>query len=1006
MKNISKIKFLLISILIGGVSALICANSALASAFNTYNGKNLRDCYHISKLQENLDLLKNEQFENAKNKQEMLALKKTYISQMQTMIDTCQKLQKGFPNIFANAENLASDQDAIKTIFGQENKYIGKDKFTDEEIHDIYAQYLYKQIAASGNKDYGNSLLKTFADNNVKVDQTYVAIQTKYQGNRCGNNYPFGCPAKQKCWNCKGTRTVPGQPSQPYDDYSCSETAPAVSPTGTEHCSVIETSGDKGTTWVIPQVGGASWKIETKATGESTQTSSLLGIETEKMETSITGENTYVDVTDVVRSNAGYCNIEGLKTDYMANCYSCVVVSTLIRTFMNISNITYPLTQAAGVKLLAIGMCLWLAFFVLQKISSFVSLEPMKILQELFTFFFKCLLAYTLVTSGLRMITDLLVDPILKAGADYGIGIIDSVMSDWSTTEDSTKSSDEYYQMEKVKDQQDAAKVEQEKDVKVLGQLDATKTRPENLSQLKESGRNYCQTSSGDAFGAHQLDYRWQAFNFAQQCSDPRFKNALAKVGIKKSCGGNDACGKKVRDALLPVVNQICSEPGGKQKMQEWQEKYHRENNFVPAFNLINAHCKLNPKLTLSNYNQPQYFTLSAALISGYNHNQTATQEAVGNIKCSGTYNEMGNQLYDGLDKWWINNKFNSGKNHRYLDEKKMCQDILAGKNIDTTQLASSSDSSYSSSPTYSSVQHNYYLVKDKNESYSLIPISSDGKTVVDSTVFDKIMKISRKADQAVSLNFVIGDAIICHSMHAGAYQFSTKITKTIGINFYFPDIWLWACGALIWFFALMVTIGVNFYLLDLSFKVGFALLALPITIGLWPFNKFKDEFVKCIKIIANAAGTFMFLGISTGLSVVLISTALGGTDALFDAINNDDKRYISEKFSLTGGSFLLILFAFLYSHKLISETVSKMADAFFSAVTNGLNPMHKKTTQTIDFAKKQATNAISEIGGGIGKSVNKNVVNPLKNGAQNMTKKAARGVVKGVSSLMGGGKK
>lgn len=536
----------------------------------------------------------------------------------------------------------------------------------------------------------------------------------KATDNACGDKYPYGCPDGTVCMEHNTSY------STEFSDITMRSFSCKSPDEKTIYGSSHQVDNSKVGS-VTMSVGGptAISNVVTSDGDSKVATFSLLNGFHGLDDFNQTGE------VENLRTNAA-CKIEEMKQDYLSTCYSCVIVSTLIRTFMNITEVTYPLTQEAGITLLTIGMFLWLAFFVLGKISSFVSLEPMDMLNELFKFFFKCLVAYTLITSGLKMLTVMLVNPILEAGADYGIGIIDSV-------------------------------------------------------------------------------------------------------------------------------------------------------------------------------------TPSSINIDGYTSQDTRTYK-----------------------------------------------------------------------------------------------LSSSG--VMDQKVFSKIMDISKKADNAVSLNFVIGNALICHSTHAGAIQFAKKITDYVGIPFYFPDIWLWLCGAAIWFFAFMVVMGVNFYLLDLSFKIGFALLAFPITIGLWPFNKFKDKFAACLKIIINAAGTFMFLGITTGISIQLISAAMGGTDALFEAIAADNKKYISEKFSLTGGAFILILFAFLYSHKLISETVSKMADHFFSAVTSGMNPMHEKTTQAIDFAKKAVTTVATGVVGVAGGAANI-AATAAKTAAKGAAKKAARGAVKGVRNFMNRGK-
>ena len=582
---------------------------------------------------------------------------------------------------------------------------------------------LEENIQADGKWNEYQSMLK-------ELKETVIQIKKLPFENDCGDLFPYGCPNGEKCWTREVTKTSvskygTGMSVGSIDnkktkttEWSCSVDSPGTD--WKESSKGSQGIGRKEETTEI--MGGTIERSSTQTNNDgSTDLHSertdvlegvpIIGTTPQSVDAHIDADGNVTWSTDVIdfRSNEA-CHIDQLKEKYVGTCYSCVVVSAIISTFMAVANLAEPLMQDAGTKLLLIGMMIWIPIYILGKLSSFVSLEPMKMAQELLTFFFKCLLAYTLITSGLKTISTLIVNPLLVAGADYGIAIIDTVM-------------------------------------------------PEKL-------------------------------------------------------------------------------------------------------------------------------------------------------------------------------------------------------NIDG--------------------------VTEDNKSYRIAASNS-----IDRKVFDRIMTISKKADAAVSLNFVIGNALFCHSYHAGAISFKIPITETTSIPFYFPDFWLMLCGAVIWFFAFMVVMGINFYLLDLSFKIGFALMALPITLGLWPFNKFKSKFVECVKIIINAAGTFMFLGISTGITIVLISSALGGTERLLKEINENNQEYVSQLFSLTGSSFLIILFAFFYSHNLISETVSKLTDKFFSSKMSGLNPMHEKTTQMIDFAKKQIGNAASAISGGVG--------GMAANATRGVATKAARKVVDGI---------
>ena len=505
----------------------------------------------------------------------------------------------------------------------------------------------------------------------------------------CGYNYPYGCPKGKKCYKTKANISnirggmAASATNINTDGWDCIDEKEAdVGERKQDHFNADST--------VIREATADEDKTTT--TTVSSTFSTALGTRSKLDEDgNFSLETTYAGGTLVnwgtfdvngnkleapARTNKD-CDIEADRQSYLGTCYSCMIVSAIIRTFLAAVNISMPLMQEAGATLLGLGMLLWLAVYVLQKLSSFVSLEPMKMLQDLFAFFFKCAIAIILITSGIKMIASLIVNPILSAGAEYGIAFIDTVTP---------------------------------KTVSVNG--------------LTSQDSNIYQTVPGE---------------------------------------------------------------------------------------------------------------------------------------------------------------------------------------------------------------------------------------ILDKKVFDKIMEVSKKADAAVSINFVIGNAVMCHSTHAGAIVVAKKIQDIIGIEFYFPDVWLWVCGAAIWIFAFMVVMGVNFYLLDLSFKIGFALLAMPFTLGLWPFNKFKDKFTECLKMVVNAAGTFMFLGITTGMSIVLISAALGGTDELFEAIKNDNKVYISQKFGFTSGAFLLIIFAYAYSYNLISATVSKLTNKFFGSSISGAvgTPIHEGTTGAINTAKE-----------------------------------------------------
>lgn len=462
-----------------------------------------------------------------------------------------------------------------------------------------------------------------------------------FAGEACGANNPDGCPEGQKCYKIR---------------YDITITRGGIAPDMTVHDnSVFECHTDKE----IEKLRNPGLFSRVKA------------LSIEKVEGS---------------------KIAKMQELYQGKCYSCVIIKTLMETFLNACSKAYDITSEAGVKLLVLGALVWMAFFVMKNVSSLSNIEPGAMMNTLTVFLFKVMVAYILITSGLGVLIKYTINPLLTAGADFGIAFM-SVTSD--------------------------------------------------ISGAPELNANYAVT-----------------------------------------------------------VPTISASDGG-----------------------------------------------------------AATE-------------------------------------------------------------------------------------------------------IVSSDVMNRIMFFAQNLDKNVSTNLVIGHAMTCWSMNGGAWDFSL---------FKMVNLWLWFCGALIWFVGFMLTLGIGYYLLDISFKLGFAIMALPVVIGLWPFNVTKGKVTAVISIMLKAAGTFVFLALTTTYALAMINVALRDVPTLFAKIEAGDAIWISNTFDLTGPYFLIILFVYLYSMKLISSTVSDYVDKFFKdSVFGGADPMHGKLTQMTDFAKQQAMRPVKWAGGKASDAVKK----------------------------------
>lgn len=239
-----------------------------------------------------------------------------------------------------------------------------------------------------------------------------------------------------------------------------------------------------------------------------------------------------------------------------------------------------------------------------------------------------------------------------------------------------------------------------------------------------------------------------------------------------------------------------------------------------------------------------------------------------------------------------------------------------------------------------------------------------DGPTeIVSERVMNKVLKFSESVSNEVAMNLAMGNALTCFSIKEG-YLFYVPGLISLRI----PDIWLWLCGAAIWCAGFMLTLSVCYYLIDIPFKLGFAIIALPVVIGLWPFKLTTGKLKSCIQIVLNSAGTFLFLALSSSYAMRLIDESLNvkegpkgaehltGKDALMYAMEHDNVKYIEEVFEFTGPYFIIILFCYIYAIKLISEVTNKYPTEFFeNGMTAGASPMHHTATAATMWAANKA---------------------------------------------------
>ena len=243
------------------------------------------------------------------------------------------------------------------------------------------------------------------------------------------------------------------------------------------------------------------------------------------------------------------------------------------------------------------------------------------------------------------------------------------------------------------------------------------------------------------------------------------------------------------------------------------------------------------------------------------------------------------------------------------------------------------------------------------------------GVELLSADMLNKIMGFNESLDRVVSTNLVIGHALTCHSVNAGAWVNHSIMDFQIIV----PNVWIWLCGAAIWFAGFMLVLAVSYYLLDISFKIGIAIMIFPLLMALWPFSSTAGKVKTCIKTMLSSAAIFAFLAITTSYAMAMISVTLRDVPELFERVEKGDSKWISDTFDITGPYFILILFAYLYSIKLVRSTVDDYVNKFFGGgLMANASPMHSEMTRMTDIAKKATVGAgkaaVGAATGGAGK--------------------------------------
>ncbi len=661
-----------------------------------------------------------------------------------------------------------------------------------------------------------------------------------------------------------------------------------------------------------------------------------------------------------------------LQARYQAGCWSCLVVEKLTSAFLHAASKGIIVTQEAGIAVLIIGTLLWMAFWGLKNVSSFTELQVGNILNDLFKTLFKVGLAYLVIVEGTSVISKFVITPIMSVGAlmgqEFWTAEIKEYTEDWDTITDA-----------------DTAMLEQElkKDAPQLETPLPDSTSSEN-SELSEEEKAYDAeaTKQNEAvFSQTEIPnllvpglsggYITSLFGCRPR---PCAGCSSTHMGIDAAVTAKEACNPVVAAGPGTITYKVQRSGSGNVTGYGYYAIIDHGTISGNRWKTYYAHMKMNSGAASGTSKKVRQGEKIGCI--GNTGVGTGAHLHFG-VYFSGTVN---NKKIDGYidplslpaKKICSINKSQCDGAHRKICESSIIQQNppkgqsikaggwpAAGQAVSLMTSASNTTSTGSGAADYDSL-----VVDIPQEIKYTGPVD-----IMPTTVMNSILGAIRAITNKLSDIQVLGNMMMCYStMENGGAISLDLIVKTM----YIPNIITWLEGAVIWCLGFMLVLSISYYLLDISFKIGFAVLAFPLVMGFWPFKISESKLYMIISIIIKSSALFAFLALITMFGMQLLDEALvgGGLEALFSKIDNlilgtgdlDEDQLrdeINENIHIFSASFVLSIFALIYFMKLVQKTSSDLVNKFFPDKTFGdASPMHSTATMMTSFAKNMVAAA------------------------------------------------
>lgn len=736
------------------------------------------------------------------------------------------------------------------------------------------------------------------------------------------------------------------------------------------------------------------------------------------------------------------------EAKYTSGCWSCLVVGSLTSAFLNVAAKALQVCQDAGYILLILGFAIWLAFWGLKNASSFTEIKGGNILNELLIMAGKIVIAYVCISMGAVAIRNYVVTPIMGIGAT----IAQNFWSDNSEISKKGKSASSYmedFEWEEITEEDVQAMMDFVNKQENTGSTPIPQQSENNGLSEEEQQENEAAAAENEANFAKSAIPNLIIPGVASGC-------VSSGAGCRPASAGGSLCHKGVDVGCIGNANAHCvpyiaSGPGRVyyQDIGGYGHVAKVEHGTVGSYNWKTTYNHMNGSLT-------EQLKRSHNL---YNGKEVKQGEPIGCAGSSGTKNGV---VVDNAYAQHVHFEvFASGRHVDplalpageivFIDD--ICGPFLSEPNPKPKKTKNCNGSNRISSPAAErflnckSATANWTCTKSipqggwpaageavvsmNNGNMSMSGGSADGESLIvnipnyefkassvimPKSTLNSLMGATKAITDTTAQLEVIGNMVTCYSGMEGGGGITVDLKV---FKYTFTNPFLWIDGAILWVLGFILTGVVSFYLVDITFKIGFAVLALPLVMGLWPFKVTQGKLSTIIAIIAKSSAMFAFLALTSYYGLELIVACMGGDrglDGLFNdydsvvnhSLNEEQQEkmvgMLDSQFYIFSTAFLTTLFGCIYAYKLISDTTKDLVEKFYpDGVFGDQNPMHKALTGVASMAnnlnKKYGVGLAADVmankaGKGLqklgGKAVQgtKNVTGALNRGAAGLNRK------------------